>query len=258
MPLKFFTPPAMPKVNFLLVGPEKMGKTAGAASLSKHGSVLYANADLENAIRYAHRKYNQTGNIQWALVEGYRTLEEIAFACKSDDPPNTVVIDPVGDVHRIVLEDLSKRAVRPSLPTYGDVNVYLERFLRTLCSLPVNVAIVAHAFSVQDEGSGEVEHLPWTGTKSGSQVLGPKLLAMVDVIGYTGIAHRENEEPQYVSQLIAGGGRRGGDRFACLGPAQPTDLGLWLDIINASEAKEEQDMKDQSTPTPITKKEKAA
>jgi hypothetical protein len=236
--LKFFTPPAMPTPNILMIGPAKTGKTGGVASLAEldtRRDIYYVNADLENAVRYAHRTWNAHNNIKWIKPEGFQTLVDLTYAAESDNPPLAIVIDPIGDFYRIVLEDFSKRAVRPSLPSYGDASVHMERFCRKMCELDVIFVVVAHAFPVKDEATGEVTVYPFTGTQAGSAVLGSKLLGMVDVIGYTGVKYQEGQDPEYVSQLIAFQGRQGGDRFNCLGPVRPTQLSEWIRTIHSAE-----------------------
>jgi hypothetical protein len=145
----------------------------------------------------------------------------------------SIVLDPVGEVYMRLLEDLSKRALRPSLPLRGDVSVHLERFCRWLCEAPVHAVFVAHEHSVKDEAAGVVEKLPWTGTNNPS--FAEKLMAMVDVIGYTGVVQEEGDtEPRYMATLVNAEGRRGGNRFN-LGSARDVDLSEWIEAARQYE-----------------------
>jgi hypothetical protein len=231
--MKFREPPTEGKwyPNFCLYGPPKSGKSLGAASAP--GSILYLNADTENSLYLAHKFY--PGKIQEAEVEGLQTLIEATNLVKAQTASGnreieTVVLDPVGDIYRKVIESASNKAIRPTLNQYGDTGVYLERFCRDMCAQPVNFVIVAHEFPQADETTGEVDRLLWTGTKSGSQAMTQKILGMVDVVGYTALLIDEaSGKKQYVAQLVTDKGRKGGDRFGVLGNWQPLNLASWID-----------------------------
>ena len=147
----------------------------------------------------------------------------------------SVIVDPVGELYRIVLEDLSGRAMRPKINDYGDAGTHIERFCRALCEMPVNAVFVLHEIVVHDEESGVFERLPFASTKSGSAVAAAKLMAMVDIIGYCGVVEGEGEQPtRYMAQLINGNGRRGGDRFGVLGKTRDVDLTEWANLARSS------------------------
>lgn len=116
-------------------------------------------------------------------------------------------------------------AIRPKINLYQDVYTHIERHCRLMCSLPVNFVIVTHDLPVHDEETGGHEHMPFTG--SNNTALGAKLMAMVDVVGYTAV----KDENQYVAQLVNGKGRKGGDRFKVLGLYREMDLTEWARLI---------------------------
>lgn len=232
MTLKFVPKPDQPYRNILLYGPPKSGKSAGACSVA--GGVLLLNVDLPNASHYARSK-DAEGRISEVFFEGLETLTDIyAALAQEQNLIETVVVDPVGELHRRLLEEQSKRAIRPTLPQYGDVSVYVERFCRYLCEAPVNAVIVCHEHPVKDESSGQVERLPYTGTTN--PALGQKLLGMVDIVGYTGVIEAEDGSRTYAAQLFSQNGRRGGDRFDRLGDYRTLDLEEWFEVLNAEEA----------------------
>lgn len=224
----------VPTINVVLLGPPKTGKTMGAASAP--GPVLYLNADLPTATRYARRYYGE--KVQEVRFEGMQTLIDITHAAYDPEKPwGTVVIDTIGELYRLIIEDASKRAVRPTLNQYGDTSVYLERFCRSLCEAPVNAVFICHDHPVQDEAAGETLVMPFTGTSNPK--LGRKLLGMVDVIGYTGAIFGEDGGREWVAQLTNNKGRPGGGRFDVL-PGETgfrrLDLSEWIDAIHAAEA----------------------
>jgi hypothetical protein len=230
--MKLVTPPTGDKRSVLLYGPPKTGKTTGATSAP--GPVLLLNADLPNASWFAHSRRPD-------LVEvGYESFKEtliaIGKAVADGDktfggltpPIATLVVDPINEMYRRLLEELSQRAVSPSLPTYQAVSVHLERFCRALCETPAfNVVFVCHDLPVKDEAVGEVERLPATGTTN--PALGRRLMGMVDIVGYTAVMQQEEGgDYLYVAQLVNAKGRRGGDRFDTLGPFREMDLTEWF------------------------------
>jgi hypothetical protein len=229
--MKFVEHKAQPSQNVLLYGPPKSGKTTGA--LSAPGPLGLVNADLPNATWYARGKYPEVQEIEW---EGFSTLIELGALLKQGELPfKTLVIDPVGELYRMMLEEFSDRAISPSLPTYLAVQTHIERFCRAMCESPdVNLVIVAHDIPVKDEGADETERLPATGTTN--PALGRKLMSMVDVVGFTGVVEKEGGDSEYVAQLINGKGRRGGDRTDSLGKTRPIDLAEWFTTMAAAMA----------------------
>jgi hypothetical protein len=233
MALSYTKPPSAPKRNVLLYGPPKSGKTAGACSAP--GPILLLNADLPNASWFAHDRARQAGQQHLHEVEyqGFATLTDIGFAVERGDLTGpdgchieTIVVDPINELYRLLLEELSGRSITPSLPTYLATQTHLERWFRGLCKAKqYNVVFVAHELPIKDEASGTVERLASTGTTN--PALGQKLMGMVDVIGYTAVVE-VGEKFEYMAQLVDAKGRRGGDRFASLGPVQPIDLTAWF------------------------------
>jgi hypothetical protein len=221
--------------NVLLYGPPKSGKTTGACTAP--GGVMLVNADLPNATRHAHR-LDTEGRIMEVALKGMGTLLDVHQALASQGQGDArmidaVVIDPIGELHRRLLEEESKRAIRPTLNQYGDVSVHLERFCRALCELPVAVVFVCHEHPVKDEATGTIDRLPYTGTTN--PALGQKLMGMVDIVGYCGVAEADDGTRTYLAQTVNTEGRRGGDRFAVLGDFAPLDLTAWFELIRTEQ-----------------------
>ena len=236
--MKFAKQPDSPTANVLLYGAAKTGKSTGAASAP--GPVLLVNTDLPNATMFARRTHPKVQELEY---QGFASMVEIADQVnKGKLPFKTVVIDTIGEQHRRLLEELGQRAISPSLPTYQAVNVHLERFWRALCEAPINVVFVAHDMPVKDEATGEVERLPATGTSN--PALGRKLMGMVDVVGFTGVAVEEDAAPRYMAQLVNAAGRHGGDRFNVLGTTRELNLAEWFGLITNNGRKPEKERTD--------------
>lgn len=241
--LEFVDPPTIEGVhpNFILYGPAKSGKTTGAATAP--GRICLLNADMPNASLTAHRtagdrlsevKIPDTVKGKSVVLETMTAIVNLAW---SDSPPDSIIIDTVGELHRRLLEDLSDRAMSPSLPLYRDTNKHVERFVRTLCRAPVTVVVVGHEFPIHD-ANGNPDRLMWTGTKSSSESMTDTLMSMVEVIGYTAIMDSKDAERQYVASLVADAekGRRGGDRYGVLGPWRTVNIEEWVNLIRSGNA----------------------
>jgi AAA domain len=225
MTLTFVDPPERAYANVLLYGAPKTGKSSGAATAP--GLVLFLNADLPNATLFA-RSRDTDGRVKWAKWGGLAMLSEVMRSAYQRPTWDTVVLDPIGEAYRRLLEEASNNAVRPTLSQYGDVSTHIERFCRFMCEAPVNFVIVAHELSQKDEAEGTFERIAFTGTKAGSETLSQKLMGMVDIVGYTSAMNVEGEGRKWVAQLVAGKGRQGGDRFNCLGDWRELDLTEWF------------------------------
>jgi hypothetical protein len=247
--MKLVTPPEHPRVNVLVYGRGKSGKTNGAGTAPT--PIFYFNADLPNATRRVHRRLRRLGlkiiepgmpqfepgsTAFWDLM-----VETTKLIANPDCGIATIAIDPVDELYRRLLEELSGRLVRPSLSTYGDVSKQVERFCRFFCELPhVNCIIVCHELAQKNEATGEIEKIPFTGTKAGSEGMAGILESMVDIVAYSGTIPVEGSDtPRYVAQLVPARGRSGGDRFAALGPYRDFDISEWLTVIEAYEAAED-------------------
>jgi hypothetical protein len=231
-----------PTVNTLLYGPGKAGKTTAALSALGDG-VLVLNFDQPNSTYFARMFRDPDGQIIEPSMPSYQEgeqrtealLNEVAVtyarAWEDNKPPmcRTVVADPIGQLHRRLLEDLSRRRIRPTLDHYGDVAKIIERWCRFMCELPnCNFVVVCHDRPIKDEEQGGFVRLPFTGTTNPD--LGQRLVEMVDIVGYTGRLEQDGDV-RYVAQLFNGNGRQGGDRFGVLGDFRELDLAEWFEAI---------------------------
>jgi hypothetical protein len=231
-----------PFVNVLLVGPGKSGKTTGA--LSAPGGKLMLNFDQPNSTYFARTFHDPEGSIMEPSMPRYEEgklhtenlLNEVAVTyqrhLEEQTSPfcETVIADPIGQLHRRLLEDLSRKATRPSRDHYGDVTKIIERWCRFMCEVaPCNFVMVCHDRPIKDDLEGGFVRLPFTGTANPD--LGQRLVEMVDIVGYTGRLDKEGQDPVYVAQLFNGNGRQGGNRFGVLGDYEALNLADWFDRI---------------------------
>lgn len=226
--LEFTTPSAPPGLKVLLYGPSGSGKTTGA--LSAPGPVLLLNAEGPDGPNFARAE--QGRDIHEVVVTGYSSLEAAYFHVRDGHGKEpSIVLDSLGEVYRVLLEDISGKAIRPTLPQYGEATVRLERFCRLLRDLPHHVVYVTGERPIKDEETGGFERLPVTGTTNPD--LGSKVMAMATVTGYCGFlppeGNPEGEKGRWVAQLYNGHGRRGKDRTGRIkGGIVDVDLTEWV------------------------------
>lgn len=219
-PLDFVQPSAVaPTLNILLYGPGGTGKTVNACSAP--GPVLVGNAEGESALRFARGKWGDD-KIHEKAITCAKDLDDIFVHVREGCEEKTLVIDSVGEVYQRLVEELAGSG-RASLQNYGDVNTKIERFVRAIKDLPINVVLIAHEQLDEDDGASIKR--PSTGGKK----LPEKLVAAVDVVGYCAVIPESEDTPRrYVAQLVEANGRRAKDRSGALGKLRDVDLSEWI------------------------------
>ena len=223
-PLEIVTPTASPGLKVLLYGPSGSGKTTGA--LSAPGPILLLNAEGPDGPQFARDQGREIHEVQ---MTGLAVMEGVYFRLlRQEGGEPTVVIDSLGELYRVLLEELSGKAIRPTLPQYGEATVRLERFCRALRDLPHHVVWIAGERPIKDEETGGFERLPITGTTNPD--LGSKVMAMATVTGYCGyLAPEGTGDGRWVAQLYNGHGRRGKDRTGRIsGGVRDVNLTEWV------------------------------
>lgn len=223
MTLQFVTPSieAAP-LKALLYGPPGTGKTVAACSAP--GPILYINAEGPDALTYSRKLYGDE-KIHEVAFKGKQTLVDTFLHLRGGEgDEQTVVLDSVGEVYRILLEEIGGE--RATLQNFGDVNTLIERFCRSLRDLPLHVVLVAHEEIADVEG--EIVRRPVTGGKKLPEIL----MAMMSVVAYCGVVGETDSEPRrYVGQLVQANGRRAKDRSDTLGKARDLNLTEWINTM---------------------------
>lgn len=224
--------------NFVLYGAPGIGKSTHA--LTAPGPILVLNAEGPNGLTYGRRRFPGT-RIDEVAVTGRQVLRDATAAVREDAGKTwrTVVIDTIGEVYRVLVDEYAKGG-RPEVQNYGDAGNDVERLVRFLRDEPVNLVVVAHE-EMTDGPDG-----PLLMPVCGGKKLAPKVCAMADHVAYVGrvqVGEGDDAAPKWLGQLAPGAGRYAKDRGGALGLAREIDLGEWLSVIVGDES-----------PAPTTKK----
>lgn len=216
--------------NVLLYGPGGNGKTVGACSAP--GPILLVNADGPDGSRKAHATYGE--KIREVPFEGPQTLDEVYLYLQSDEGKDvkTLVLDPVGEIYQKIFECLGGER-KDMLKNHGDTQTKIERFVRTVRDLSINVVLVCHEEVADQEG--ETIRRPLTGGKK----LPEKLVGMMSIVGYCGVVPADKDKgtpARWVAQLVEANGRRAKDRSGGLGTVRDIDLTDWFAVATEAAA----------------------
>lgn len=223
--IEFVEPGAIPDtVNILLYGPSGCGKSTAAASAPS--PILYLNADGPDALRYPRRRFGHDKFKEIPIAGAASMNAALLLLREPDHGIRTVVLDTLSSIYTVLLEEKAGGG-RPSLPMHGDVGVAIERFVREVRDMPVNMILLAQDLPLTDEASGVIERLPYTGTKN--PAAGTRLIENMTIVGFCG-RHQPQDggKPRYMATLIDMPGRRGKDRTDSLGAARVLDLSEWI------------------------------
>lgn len=216
--LTFVTPEARPDtLRVLLFGPPGTGKSTAAAGMP--GPILYLNAEASTALDFAR---SRGAEIREFPITGKQSLVSASLYLRDGgDGERTVVLDPVEDVWRILVEEMAPTG-RPTLQQFGDAGTLIERFARFLCKdSGLNVVFVCHE-NPMDTGDG-ILLMPMTGGRKNPQILA----AMCDVVGYTGVVQQKDKTPRYVAKVEPDERRYAKNRNGILPPVADLDLAAW-------------------------------
>lgn len=239
------------RISVLLYGPKGVGKSAAAASAPS--PIVYGNADAPGRLRYARRHHKHTTEtLREVRIVGRKTpkdpptarntLENLYLYVADGNDVQTVVLDPLGRIFDLVLDDFGGQ--RPTLPDRGDAGVWMERYVGALLELPVNLVLVAHDLGYKvattEGGDDTFEIFPFCGSKS-NPGLAKNLMRPLDVVAHCGVVKTETATELFpagtrVAQLFHGGGRQGADGLGVLGEVAELDLSAWVEANRAAGA----------------------
>jgi hypothetical protein len=107
--LKEAAPPARPRPNIMIYGPPKTGKTLAAASAAqgvRPKGMVYLNADLPDATWGVRQMYgDRIFEPEWPKDGVMQTMLDVQALAVSDDRPDIVVVDPISELYRRLLEE---------------------------------------------------------------------------------------------------------------------------------------------------------
>lgn len=216
----------MTTIRTLLYSSAGNGKTT--AALTAPGPILLINADRPNASRAA-RKRNPDAKVTEVQFEGRETLDKTLLAIKKDAPWATVILDTLGEAYRTMLDYVAGSSLKPTLAQYGDVQTIIDRWVRQMRDLPVNLVIVCHEEILESEDAPTIIR-PLTGGRKTPEVI----MGQMDVVAYVKVV-ADDEGSRCMAQLTEQRGRRAKDGTGELGAIREANLSEWIAAIDAAE-----------------------
>lgn len=226
-PLEFTKPEERPDTfNTLLYGGSGNGKTMGA--LSAPGKILLVNADGPDATRMAHKVYgDRIKEVVLNNENANQVLDDVYLTLKGKHDFDTVVLDTMGEIYTALLDQWSNVG-KISLPMRGDASTKIERYVRALRDLPINVVLVCQEQIEDAESDGEQQRLtmPLVGPRTG--LLWSKVMEAMSIVGYVAEVTGDDDKPKWMAQLLETAGRKAKNRYN-LGAVREVNLTEWFE-----------------------------
>lgn len=224
MTLTFVNPASQDTARILLYASAGQGKTT--AALTAPGPILFVNADRPTATTAARRRFPDqiVREVQFA---GRQTLNDVYLHIREKkDDTATVVLDTIGEAYRMLLDEMAGAKDRPTIQQYGDAQTIIDRWIRAMRDLPVNLVLVCHEEIHEDDDAGRIVR-PNTGGKNTPE----RIMGQMDVVAYIALVDGE-DGPKSVAQLQQARGRRAKDGTGALGAVRDAHLTEWLDAVS--------------------------
>lgn len=171
------------KIKMNIYGPSGVGKTRLALGIAKHAKTFLIFSEKSETSIQSYPEFERIEpNLEFAEVESWeQTKAAFDYVSENQAKYEWVIVDSLTDVNKRIKDEIEENAKDEvmSQRQWGQVTSRMERFIRFVRDLKVNVLFVCLASSEKNEMTGEVRLYP-----SLTGRLKEEMPAYLDINGY--------------------------------------------------------------------------
>lgn len=197
MKIRRLSPISDSKVKMVIHGDPGVGKTLFSSIAPKP---ILANCEGGLLCLDQIAEYHADLDIQVVDISSIADLQELfLYLKKGEHDRETLIIDSLGEVMRISMDEILKSPNRdsrydpdtPMLQDYGQNTQRMRKLVRVFRDLPMHVIFTCISQEQKDDQTGRLKTIPALTPKIASEVMG-----YVDIVGYLFVAEGNDGESE--------------------------------------------------------------